>query len=80
MRSFTLIRTTDVSGVSGVGVVAEGVIFTDNQVVLSWFGAHHSLEVHPSIESMMDIHGHGGSTTVEFDLSLEDTYGLSKAP
>ncbi len=66
MRAFTLVRKVDVSGISGCGSVAEGVVFHDNQVVLSWFGQYHSIEVHPSIESVMTIHGHHGSTIVEW--------------
>lgn len=64
MRTFKLVREEDVSGVSGVGEVAEGVEFHDKQCVLSWFGAHHSLEVHPSIDDIIAIHGHEGKTKV----------------
>ena len=67
MRTFKLVREEDVSGVSGVGEVAEGVEFHDKQCVLSWFGAHHSLEVHPSIDDIIAIHGHQGRTKVVWD-------------
>ena len=36
MRVFALIRDVDVSGVSGTGVVAEGVQFSDGTCVLRW--------------------------------------------
>ena len=67
MRTFRLIRTEDVSGVSGTGRVAEGVEFHDGQVVMSWFGRHHTIEVSPSIETTMAIHGHDGKTKVVWD-------------
>jgi hypothetical protein len=67
MKTFKLVRTHDISGVSGVGNVAEGVVFHDGQVVMSWFGQHHTLEIAPSIESVIFIHGHNGSTKVEYD-------------
>lgn len=66
MRYFLLVRAEDVSGVSGTGEIAEGVEFHDGQCVLSWFGKMHSLEVHPSIEQVVAIHGHGGKTVVRF--------------
>ena len=65
-RIFQLVRNEDVSGISGVGVVAEGVQFHDGQCVLSWFGQYHSMEVHPSIEQVLTLHGHGGRTTVNW--------------
>jgi len=67
MRTFKLVRKIDVSGVSGTGEVAEGVVFHDGQCVLSWFGQHHTLEVSPSIESIIAIHGHNGATEVVYD-------------
>ncbi len=67
MRTFKLVRTKDVSGVSGTGDVAEGVELHDGQTILSWFGQHHSIEVHPSIDSIWAIHGHEGLTIVKFD-------------
>lgn len=60
-------RLHDISGVSGEGIVAEGVVFHDGQTVLSWFGHMHSIEVHPSIEQLKTIHGHGGMTQVVWD-------------
>jgi len=67
MRTFKLVRHEDVSGVSGTGVVAEGVIFHDGQVAVSWFGKHHCVSVWPNIEDVEAIHGHEGRTIVEFD-------------
>lgn len=66
MKRFVLQRREDPSGVSGVGTVAEGVQFHDGQVVISWFGKHHSVEVWPSIEGAEQIHGHSGRTVVEW--------------
>lgn len=66
MRKFILRRLEDVSGISGTGVVAEGVEFHDGQVVMSWFGKYHSLEIHPNIQQLHVIHGHGGKTVIEW--------------
>ena len=67
MRTFKLVRSEDVSGVSGTGIVAEGVEFHDGQCVVSWFGSFHSIEVHPNLVTVEGVHGHGGKTKVVFD-------------
>ncbi len=67
MKTFKLVRKEDVSGVSGTGEVAEGVVFHDGQTVLSWFGQHHTLEVLPDVAEVETIHGHGGKSVVVYD-------------
>jgi hypothetical protein len=66
MILFKLVRDEDVSGVSGTGVVAEGVKFTDGRVALRWFGQHSSIVLWESVEDMMVVHGHGGTTKVQW--------------
>ena len=66
-RTFKLLRLKDVSGVSGKGIVAEGVEFHDDQVVLSWLGKYHSIAIHPNIKQLKKVHGHGGLTKVVWD-------------
>lgn len=67
MRLFKLVRNRDVSGVSGTGVVAEGVEFHDGQCALSWFGQFHTVTIFAKVADITAIHGHEGSTQVEFD-------------
>lgn len=61
--NFYLERSEDVSGTSGTGVVAEGVVFPDGQAVLWWpnFG---SIGIYKSLFDLETIHGHGGKTKV----------------
>jgi hypothetical protein len=66
MRSFLLERTEDVSGVSGTGVVAEGVEWTDGQVTMHWFGTHSSLVIYKNIKEVQMIHGHEGRTAIRW--------------
>lgn len=66
MKSFHLVRSEDVSGVSGTGVVAEGVVFESGKAVLCWRGDLSSVSVHESIDSLIAIHGHEGRTQVQF--------------
>lgn len=65
-RRFLLIRHEDASGVSGVGVVADGIEFTDGQCILSWRGRYHTSEILPNLKAVTDIHGHGGKTEVKW--------------
>lgn len=66
MRHFILKRLEDVSGVSGTGIVAEGTEFHNGQVALSWLGFHHTIEISPSVKDVVQIHGHGGKTVLEW--------------
>lgn len=71
MRTFVLQRDVDVSGVSGTGVVAEGVEFFDGEVALRWRGERPSTVIHASIGNLMAVHGHGGCTRLVWDGSDE---------
>lgn len=65
-RTFGLERRRDVSGVSGIGLVAEGVVFSDGTTVLRWLGSHPTTGIFESIDYLTWVHGHGGSTRVVF--------------
>lgn len=66
MKRFELHRTTDVSGISGTGTVAEGVAFTDGTVVLRWKTEWPTSVVFHDrgIEAVQAVHGHGGATRI----------------
>ena len=73
MRAFVLHRDADISGVSGTGVVAEGVEFSDGVVALRWIvppgvpghGFPTSVVFHDNgIQSVEKIHGHSGATRI----------------
>jgi len=70
IRIFRLQRDDDASGVSGTGVVAEGVIFSNTKVVLSWLTIHKSIAVYDSLAEMLAIHGHEGRTKIVWDDEL----------
>lgn len=78
-RTFKVIRNTDVSGVSGAGHVADGVLFGDGTTVLRWRSEHRSTAVYADFETMEAVHGHNGATVFEFnDQPLPDTDDLVK--
>ncbi|MFC0626132.1 hypothetical protein [Kribbella deserti] len=64
MRRFQLIRHTDISGVSGTGVVAEGVKFTDGTVALRWHGQWPATATWNSLNGVIAVHGHQGATEI----------------
>lgn len=64
MRRFELVRETDVTGVSGTGVVAEGIEWDDGKVCLHWRGKHRSSVLWDDIDSVLVVHGHDGATRV----------------
>lgn len=66
MRRFVLVRFQDVSGVSGTGIVANGVLFKSGKAVLHWNSDKTSVAVYDSIEDLAAIHGHNGSSEIRW--------------
>lgn len=66
MRRFELVRHADPSGVSGTGVVASGVQFTDSTVVLRWICSRPATSVWDNIDDLISVHGHGGKTIIRW--------------
>lgn len=68
MKRFHVMRNNDISGVSGLGYVAEGIKFADGSVVVRWrvAGKPCSMEIHDNVASFIEIHGHGGATKIEW--------------
>lgn len=77
MRRFRVVRDVDVTGISGTGVVAEGVEFTDGTAVMRWLdagvsdtsrarGVRPTTVLHESVASIEALHGHNGATRVEW--------------
>jgi hypothetical protein len=67
MKTFKLVRDEDVTGISGTGVVAEGVEFTNGKVAMSWLTEHTSTTVFDGLHDVELIHGHNGSTRIVFE-------------
>ena len=66
MKRFDLFRVEDESGVSGTGVVAEGVQFQTGKCALGWLTKVSSIAIYDSIEELTQIHGHEGKTIVRW--------------
>jgi hypothetical protein len=60
-RPFVLRRDRDISGVSGTGIVIDGVLWPDGQAAIHWRGKWALTTPHPDgMDSILDIHDHGG--------------------
>lgn len=66
MRRFLLVRHVDPSGVSGTGVVAQGVEFGDGTVALRWECTRPATAVWDDIDDMISTHGHSGCTEIRW--------------
>ncbi len=66
MRRFILRRIEDESGISGTGVVAEGIRFSNGQAVLHWTTQLSSVAVYHSVDVIVQVHGHDGKTVLEW--------------
>ena len=58
MKTFSVIRQNDESGVSGTGKVLEGVVFKDGTTVIRWCvdGQPNSTAIYESFEAFKAIH------------------------
>lgn len=78
MRRFHFLRLEDASGISGCGIVAEGVVFSNGKVALEWLSQHSSTNLYDSIDDVEFVHGHEGRTKIVFDDPEEQKEELKK--
>lgn len=66
LRRFELHRDEDVTGVSGTGVVAEGVVFSSGKAVIEWLTEWPTSVVwhDRGLDSVEHVHGHNGRTRI----------------
>ncbi|WP_198663764.1 hypothetical protein [Jiangella endophytica] len=73
-RRFALVRHVDYTGVSGVGVVAYGVVFADGHVALRWASANPATSLWSSLDDLVAVHGHGDATSIEWLDPVSDPF------
>ena len=66
MKRFVLVRLEDLSGVSGTGEVAEGVVFGSGMAALHWLREPYSIGIYQDVDDIIRIHGHEGRTQLQF--------------
>jgi hypothetical protein len=64
IRRFWLDRSEDPTGVSGTGIVAEGVVFSDGSCAMRWLTEVSSTAIYSSLDAVRRIHGHDGATEI----------------
>ena len=79
MKIFYLKRVEDESGVSGTGRIAQGFIFDNGKVALTWLSEHPSITIYDSIGEVTAVHGHGGKTEVVMEPDYKRAYGEMKS-
>lgn len=72
-RTFTIHREQDITGISGTGHVADGVVFPDGVTVVRWRdlggpaaerGVRPTTVAFESIDAVEALHGHNGATRI----------------
>lgn len=66
-RRFHLLRKEDVHGVSGTGIVAEGMQFTNGYCVITWLSQFGCVAIYHSSDVLERVHGHGERTKIVWD-------------
>lgn len=67
MRRFVLARHSDPSGISGTGIVAEGILWRGGTADLHWVTEHETFVHWPGgVDAILAVHGHEGSTIVRW--------------
>jgi hypothetical protein len=80
IRTFTVARKNDETGVSGVGVIIEGVEYATGQVVLHWLfpPPRGGIAIFDSLEDFLKVHVHphpANETIITFEDGEQKTYG-----
>jgi hypothetical protein len=63
-KRFILNRTTDATGTSGTGIIADGVEFPSGKCVIHFRPAPGSIIIFDSVSDMESVHGHNGQTQI----------------
>ncbi|WP_281259462.1 hypothetical protein [Streptomyces glaucescens] len=66
-RRFHLQRHRDITGASGTGRVADGVLWPDGTASVRWRGERPSTVFWDSLADAEHVHGHGGHTVIIWD-------------
>lgn len=79
-RLFQLVRDRDDTGVSGTGVVADGVLWPDGTVTVRWRGERRSTVNWDRMDDAVQVHGHDGRTRIVWvSAPPRDTRGTAGA-
>lgn len=66
MKTFELHRIEDATGISGTGIIAQGVVFDDGTCALRWLTTSRSTSIYDDLKTLDRIHGHNGKTKIVY--------------
>lgn len=78
-KLFYLQRTEDESGISGTGRIAQGIIFDNGKVALTWLSDTPSTAIYDSIGDVRSIHGHEGRTEIMMEQDWKRSFNELKS-
>lgn len=78
-KIFHLHRVEDDSGISGTGRIAQGIIFDNGKVALTWLSEHPSVAMYDNIGDVRTIHGHEGKTEVVMEQDWKRSFNELKS-
>lgn len=78
-KLFYLQRIEDENGVSGTGRIAQGVIFDNGKVALTWLSDTPSVAMYDSMGDVRSIHGHEGRTEVVMEQDWKRSFNELKS-
>lgn len=64
MRKFYLNRHEDIHGNSGIGVVAEGILFDDGTGAFTWLTPMKTVTIFLKLSDVKKLHDHNGRTNL----------------
>tara|TARA_R100000805_G_C3592299_1_gene94026 strand:+ start:480 stop:803 length:324 start_codon:yes stop_codon:yes gene_type:complete len=79
VKIFYLNRTEDESGISGTGRVAQGFIFDNGKVCVTWLSEHPSVTIYDNIGEVRAIHGHAGKTEIVMEPDFKRAFNELKS-
>lgn len=65
IKPFYMVRREDVSGTSGTGIVAVGVVMPSGKCVVEWLSTETTDTIFESLDQIERIHGHDGRTEIK---------------
>jgi hypothetical protein len=66
IRRFHFVRSEDLSGVSGTGIVGEGCELSNGKIIFSWLSNLGSVAVYDNIKTFLTVHGHEGRGSIRW--------------
>lgn len=72
MKYFVLERKEDVTGISGIGTIAEGIVFSDGTVAYRWLSDIATTVIAENLDVVKTLHGHDGKTKLRILTGFPD--------